>query len=190
MHNLHILIVNADNANEAVKKAKSSINHWGDSNNWSSIGGVAGEDGKDDVECHEDGARWKLSYLQDDNDGTKSNFQLTLNHIKEIASDPVKFNYLKGDQAGIKTLDDAKKFLAAEINNFSVQEDESIRLYAITEAVSLLREVIDYRRIEEDPKNNNQPELFAGTYDKVGLTEFTNCTEGRQKYAVLLDMHS
>ena len=62
MHTLHFLLVMAESALDAASEAESTISDWGDCNNWHCIGGIASEDGIDDIENHED-ARWGLSYL-------------------------------------------------------------------------------------------------------------------------------
>src|SRR5262249_15532871 len=64
MHTLHFILINADSAQEAASSAESEILNWGNDNNWRSIGGVASEDGTDDIDNHE-GARWPLSFLGD-----------------------------------------------------------------------------------------------------------------------------
>jgi hypothetical protein len=52
MHNLHFLLIKADAAIDAAAEADSLILDWGDEDNWRSIGGVASEDGSDDIENH------------------------------------------------------------------------------------------------------------------------------------------
>ncbi len=59
MHTLHFLLINADSAAEAAAEASDEISDWGNENNWRRIGGIASEDGLDDVENAE-GGRWDL----------------------------------------------------------------------------------------------------------------------------------
>lgn len=54
MHTLHFILINADSAQDAATSAEGAILHWGDENNWRSIGGIASEDGTDDIDNHED----------------------------------------------------------------------------------------------------------------------------------------
>lgn len=46
MHNIHIIIVNADNHKEAEETAISSIESWGDENNWRTTIGSFDKSGK------------------------------------------------------------------------------------------------------------------------------------------------
>src|SRR3954463_10209980 len=65
MHNLHLLLIHADSAKAAAAEATRLIEDWGGENNWRRVGGVASEDGSDDIENHEHG-RWGLSFLDTD----------------------------------------------------------------------------------------------------------------------------
>lgn len=62
MHTLHFLLIFADSAADAADSAHAEIADWGNEDNWRRIGGIASEDGLDDVENAE-GARWGLSFL-------------------------------------------------------------------------------------------------------------------------------
>jgi hypothetical protein len=65
MHNLHFLLINADSAADAASETESLILDWGNENNWRSVGGIASEDGSDDVENKDDGC-WGLSFLDEE----------------------------------------------------------------------------------------------------------------------------
>src|SRR5271165_6865863 len=64
MNNLHFILIKADSAAKAASKAESLILDWGDENNWRCVGGIASEDGSDDIENHDEGT-WGLSFLDE-----------------------------------------------------------------------------------------------------------------------------
>jgi hypothetical protein len=47
---LHFIVVRADSAKEAAEDVTSEIINWGNEDNWRSIGGIASEDGSDDID--------------------------------------------------------------------------------------------------------------------------------------------
>src|SRR2546421_8608512 len=93
MHNLHFLLVNGDSAQDAASTVETAINDWGTENNWRRIGGIASEDGKDDVENHDDGG-WPLSFLDTENvpkEGTY--FSRAVAYLHSMFKEPVTLNY-------------------------------------------------------------------------------------------------
>ncbi len=44
MHNLHLIVIDAENAEEAIKRVRGEIEDWGDENNYYSISGAVSED--------------------------------------------------------------------------------------------------------------------------------------------------
>ena len=88
-HDLHLILVNADSAEDAASTAESLIEGWGDENNWRRIGGVASEDGSDDIENHDAGS-YGLSFFDgasDATDGTK--FGQAVAYLLDQLTDPV-----------------------------------------------------------------------------------------------------
>src|SRR5271166_4951267 len=65
MHNLHFILIKADSAAKAASAAENAILDWGNDNNGRSVGGIASEDGSDDIENHDEGA-WGLSFLDEE----------------------------------------------------------------------------------------------------------------------------
>ncbi|MBX9726454.1 MAG: hypothetical protein K2X09_04240, partial [Rickettsiales bacterium] len=65
MHNLHLILVNADSAEDAASSAASETIEWGNDNNWRSIGGVVSEDGADMIQNHE-GFGYPLSFFDNE----------------------------------------------------------------------------------------------------------------------------
>jgi hypothetical protein len=45
VHNLHVVVVRAGTAEDAIEEAESAIESWGDENNWRSLFAAIGEDG-------------------------------------------------------------------------------------------------------------------------------------------------
>ena len=91
MHNLHLILINADSAEDAASSAESEILQWGNENNWRSIGGVASEDGADDIENHAESG-WPLSFLDAEEGVPKDGnyFQRAIAYLKRGVCDPIK----------------------------------------------------------------------------------------------------
>ncbi len=92
MHNLHFILIKADAATDAAFEAENLILDWGDENNWRCVGGIASEDGSDDIENHDDG-RWGLSFLDGEEGIPKEGtyFSRAVAYLHREITEPVTF---------------------------------------------------------------------------------------------------
>ena len=176
MHNLHFLLIKADSAADAASEVESLILDWGNENNWRSIGGVASEDGSDDIENHDDG-RWGLSFLDVEEgiprDGTYFRRAVAYLHHRIAAPLGVLFPTIE--------------HFAIELRAFDPEGPEPWRLGEIGRELVRLSGHLCSRPASED----ETPEFHEWQFDEFGLTDLTyQFPDGARRYLVFLDMHS
>jgi hypothetical protein len=175
MHNLHFLLIKADSAADAASEVESLILDWGNENNWRSVGGVASEDGSDDIENHDYG-RWGLSFLDKEEgiprDGT--HFRRAVAYLHHRIAEPLA--QVRPALAGFSD----------ELRAFDPEGPEPWRLGEIGRALARLSEHLCSRPASED----ETPELREWQFDEFGLTDLTYQSDGARRYLVFLDMHS
>ena len=177
MHNLHFILIEADSADEAASEAENRILDWGNDNNWRCVGGIASEDGSDDVENHDEGA-WGLSFLDEEEgvprEGTYFSRAVAYLH-REIAQ-PL---------AGLPS-----KLLAFSdrLRAFDPEHGNGFELERIGRDLQHLSEHV----MSRDARGHGVeiPELYEWQFDRDGLTDMTGGSEGARRYLVFLDMHS
>jgi hypothetical protein len=182
MHNLHFILINADSAKDAASEADSLILHWGDENNWRTVGGIASEDGSDDIENHDDG-RWGLSDLPD---GAGTAFSRSLAWVRRVINDPIVLEYVPFTEC--PTLSDALHAVAQTLNAFDPQIGKPFDLWCAYRNTRQLYELVEARRRE--PSEPGIRELYPWQFDHFGLTDMTEQSEGARRYLVFIDMHS
>jgi hypothetical protein len=177
MHNLHFILIKADSANEAASEAENGMLDWGDENNWRRLGGVASEDGSDDIENHDNGL-WGLSYL-DKQDGVPKDgtyFSRAVAYLLRRITEPVT------------DLRSALSELGDRLREFDPDHGDSYDLWAIGRDLKHLSELMDSRK---GLKHGTEiPEFYEWQFDHFGLTDMTEDSEGARRYLVFLDMHS
>jgi hypothetical protein len=187
MHNLHFLLIKADSATDAAFEAENLILDWGDENNWRRVGGIASEDGSDDVENESDG-RWGLSFLDAEEgiprEGTY--FSRAVAYLHREIAEPVTFAWApysthRHTQSAIRELAD---MLAA----FDPERGNTNDLWGIGRNLKHLSELIDSRRARE--QGEGIPQFYDWQFDQFGLTDMTEQSDGARRYLVFLDMHS
>jgi hypothetical protein len=187
MHTLHFILLNADSAAEAAQEADSLILHWGDENNWRSVGGVASEDGSDDIENHDDGG-WCLSYLDGENgvssDSTYFSRAVALLRLK--ITGPVTLPVTP--HSTHPDLKSAIGELSDRLRAFDPQSGDTHDLWCVRHNLKYLSEVIHSRRRQD--QGEPIPEFFHWQLDHFGLTDMTEESDGARRYLVFLDMHS
>ena len=177
MHNLHFILIKADSAKEAASDAENLIVDWGTENNWRSIGGVAAEDGSDDIENHDSGA-WGLSSLDEDKDvpreGTYFSRAVTYlhNEIKEPLAD----------------LPSTLLELSSRLRSFDPQAVGGFELWRIGRDLKSLSELMDSHAAHTCGAEISQ--LREWQFDEFGLTDLTSQSAGARRYLVFIDMHS
>jgi hypothetical protein len=176
MHNLHFILIKADSAAEAASETENLILDWGNENNWRSVGGIASEDGSDDIENKDDGA-WGLSFL-DEQEGIPREgtyFSRAVAYLRREIAEPL---------AGLRsTLDQFSDTLRA----FDTESGSPLQLDDIGRALRHLSELM-YGRARET--RVEIPEVYEGQFDQEGLTDLTEQSEGARRYLVFLDMHT
>jgi hypothetical protein len=184
MHNLHFLLINAASAAKAAFEAEHFILDRGNDNNWRRMGGVASEDGSDDIENHDDG-RWGLSMLDDiSRDGTYFSRAVALLH-RQI-TDPVTFPV--SPHSTHPDLNSAIRELSDRLQGFDPERGDTFDLWCIGRNLKHLSELIASRRQRE--QGEAIPQFFPWQFDHFGLTDLTESSEGARRYLVFLDMHS
>ncbi len=186
MHTLHFILLNADSAQEAARTAASEILHWGDDSNWRSIGGVASEDGSDDVENQDDG-RWPLSFL-DAHEGLPkegTSFQKAVAYVRRMIEDPITLRDPPHEQ--YPNLRAVLHRLAEQLLAFDPDTGSSHELWAAQRTLKQMEHILDGRGAL---RSDCVPEFYAWQLDHEGLTDMTWHTHGAKRFLVLLDMHS
>jgi len=187
MHTLHFILINADSAQEAATSMEEEILQWGDDNNWRSIGGIASEDGTDDIENHDD-ARWPLSFLDDEEglpkDGTY--FQRAITYLKQSITDPITLRY--SPYSEYPDMRAALHAIADQLYAFDPAIGSSLFLWEASRGLTQIEQILDARRALAHA--GGIPEFYRWQFDHEGLTDMTPNTEGAKRYLVFLDMHS
>jgi hypothetical protein len=186
MHNLHFILINADSATDAASEADSLILHWGDENNWRTVGGVASEDGSDDIENHDDG-RWGLSFLDDEKgiprDGTY--FSRAVAYLHREITQPVVFDLPHSTHPDLNS---AIRELSDRLRSFDPEDGKTFDLWCLGRDLKHLSELIDSRRALK--RGEGIPPFYRWQLDQFGLTDLTEDSDGTRRYLVFLDMHS
>lgn len=184
MHTLHFLLINADSAAEAAAEASNKIADWGNEDNWRCIGGIASEDGLDDVENAE-GGRWSLSFL--DHCGTKRSvtaFERTTTYLLGLLEEPITLN----DLSTHASLSDAVANVVAKLQAIDFDTDAPSVLWDASRNLQRLQQLSCARSALRH--GADIPELYSWEFSEHGLTDLTGSSEGRQRYILFLDMHN
>jgi hypothetical protein len=187
MHNLHFILIKADSAPEAASEAHTLIWDWGDSNNWRCVGGIASEDGSDDLENHEHG-RWGLSFL-DEEDGKPRQgtyFSRAVAYLHAEMTEPVRLR--SAPDSAHPELHSAFGALAGRLRSFDPDHGDSLDLWKIGRDLKHLEARVESRRARA--LGEDIPQFFEWQFDQTGLTDMTGQSEGARRYLVFLDMHS
>jgi hypothetical protein len=187
MHTLHFILINADSAQDAAICADNAILNWGDDNNWRSIGGIASEDGVDDIENYED-ARWPLSFLDSEENVPKegSYFQRAIAYLNQSITDPIALRSAPyGEYPDMKT---AIHAIADRLYEFDPDTGSSHVMWAASRTLKQIEQILDTRGALADA--GRIPEFYPWQFDQHGLTDMTTHTQGAKRFLVFLDMHS
>jgi hypothetical protein len=187
MHNLHFILIKADSAADAASETETLILNWGDENNWRRIGGVASEDGSDDIDNHDDG-RWPLSFLDAAEGVPKEGtyFSRTVAYLNMEIAPPLTlpatpFSTHPDLRSAIAELSDM-------LRAFDLEGGDTHDLWCVRRNVKHLSELIASRRAREH--DEGIPQFYDWEFDYFGLTDMTEQSEGARRYLVFLDMHS
>jgi hypothetical protein len=187
MHNLHFILIKADSAAAAASQAENQLLDWGDENNWRSVGGIASEDGSDDIENHDDG-RWGLSYLDEEpsvsKDGTY--FSRAVACLRAAITDPVTLPCEPFSTH--PDLRSALDHLSSQLRAFNPEHGHTFELWSIGQNLKHVAQLTESRRACKH--GEEIPQYYDEQYDQFGLTDITKWSEGARRYLVFLDMHS
>ncbi len=189
MHNLHLILINADSAEDAASSAENEILQWGNDNNWRSIGGVASEDGADDIDCHESKG-YPLSLLDDEEKVPKEGtyFQRAIAYLTQSITDPIRLCCsLAEDYPNMKA---ALHAIADRLYDFDPDTGSSQLMWEASRALKQMEQILDARGTLADASAGGIPEFYSWQFDEYGLTDMTHNTQGAKRYLVFLDMHS
>jgi hypothetical protein len=177
MHNLHFILIEADSATDAASEAESAILDWGNDNNWRSVGGVASEDGSDDIENKDDGG-WGLSFLDEEVGIPKAGtyFSRAVAYLLTEITQPLT-------DLAAKLIEFTDK-----LRGLDPQAVNGLELERIGRGLHDLSELV----ISRDARDRGQdiPQLREWQFDQFGLTDLTGGSQGARRYLVFLDMHS
>lgn len=185
MHTLHFLLINADSATEAADEALNEIADWGNENNWRRLGGIASEDGLDDVENAEDG-RWGLSFLDHKEPSTRTDtaFERTTAYLLGLLEEPITLN----DLSTHPSLQDAVTHVVAKLQAIDFDTDAPSVLWDASRNLQRLQQLSCARSALRH--GADIPELYSWKFAEHGLTDLTGSSDGRQRYILFLDMHN
>jgi hypothetical protein len=185
MHNLHFKLIKADTARYAAFEAENLILDWGNENNWRSVGGIASEDGSDDVENDGDG-RWGLSFLDHEDSVSKKGTYLSrvVAYLDTTITEPVTLRACPGSAHSNLRL------TIVELGDLlrAFDHGDSHDLWRIGRDLKHVSELIDARRARE--RGEDIPQFYEWQFDHFGLTDMTEQSDGARRYLVFLDMHS
>lgn len=184
-HNVHFLLIKASSAADAACIAAENTCDWGDINNFSCIGGIASEDGGDDVDNYDDGG-WSLAFLDDENvpkHGTY--FSRAVFYISQLSAEIVIQHGMPERYKDFRSaLNDVRgQFEAFNPDNYNGDELGKLRrhlkhLYEVIGTSSALKTA------------SSIPELHAWDFMEEGCTDMTHLSCGDKRNMVFLDMHS
>jgi hypothetical protein len=187
MHNLHFILIKAEEATHAAFEAENLILNWGDENNWRRVGGIASEDGSDDIE-NESHGRWGLSFLDDVDNVPKEGtyFSRAVAYLQLHLTEPVTFP--SGPFSTHADLPSAISVLGDTLRAFDIENGDTHDLWRIGRNLKHLSELIDSRRARA--QGEAIPQFYDWQFDYFGLTDMTEQSEGTMRYLVFLDMNS
>jgi hypothetical protein len=178
MHNLHIMVIAAESADEAMQAAEAHLAGWGDENNWRSIAGVIAEDGT-----------W-----HDGNGDSQYSGPFTLEELNKELAEAIELKLDTRTRTGFAKLaeGDVEGVLEGKPADFA------ILTYRMIAFVEQLRAVYSAGLL--GPQNTGDrkelPCVFTtrfrpGEFAEFGVTHLEGSgNRNEKKYAVLVDMHS
>lgn len=168
MHNLHLILVKAENGEDACNEAESFMNDWGNENNWRSFCGAVSED--DEV------------YLSGEGRYAPNEESNTIKKINKKVDGWMKnFHY---GQNGKDLLEQGKK----------IDELNSLQLWSVMKYAEQLYEIKQFKELKEYRKNKKksfnifEDEYYAHSFDEIGVTH-SNFGDGKY-WVVFVDVHS
>lgn len=166
MHNLHLILVSAENAEDACDVVESHISDFGNENNWRSICGCVSQD--DEVHIINDGR-----YPPDADDTIEKINKMVVGWLTPYASTDKLIIALNDGSKKLSDITDYMDWLRLESYADHMQN------------VALLGKKDSFDILAGD-------EFKSCEFDEVGVTDITEGEriEGNKLYVVFVDMHS
>ena len=192
MHNLHYFVLRASSAVAAAEEIDAKLDSWGDDNNYYHIGGVACEDGTDNIDNwgKGDDDNWvSLSQMDEDDDFPKTGtyYERALADVREEIDTPEDLN--EEIQGVIKWLGD--------ININGTQPPlPGVLLWQGSEFLLTTKDKLHARQSDRLGPPSYRPwkvddfgmtPIIKGHLDDTGLHEENT---DQRRYVVFVDMHS
>ncbi|MEI7668606.1 MAG: hypothetical protein WCJ33_00810 [Pseudomonadota bacterium] len=185
-HNVHFLLIRANSAKEAACVADLNTREWGDKrNNYSRIGGIASQDGSNDIQNYDDGG-WALAFLDSEDIPQNGNYySKAATYINKLsAGNTINSNlpeHLTDFKTGIHNLREQLTHFNPDCYNGD--ELGTLRVH--------LKHLYDVIGSNPALKTDLQiPELHAWNFIEEGCTDMTHLSLGKKRYIAILDMHS
>ena len=188
MHNLHLLLVRADSAEDAAGRADTAVSDWGDTTNWRVVGGIASDDGSDDIENHGD-AGWGLSFLDETEGITRKGtyFSRAVAYLHQTINGPVTL--ISSPHTTHPDLRSAINGLGDLLKGIDIAQGQPFDDWSFSRNLKYLSQ-LDHAR--QAMKNGQDiPAYYSWQLDNFGLTDLSELfPPGTRRYLVMLDMHS
>ena len=184
-HNVHFLLIKADSAKEAACVADLNTRDWGDKGNYFRFGGIASQDGSDDIQNYDDGG-WALSFLDEEEITKEENYySRAVTYIRTLsAGNTINFGLPElcmDFKTGIHNLRE-------QLTHFNPDCYKGDELGTLRVHLKHLYDVIGSNPVL---KTDSQiPELHAWNFKEEGCTDMTHLSLGKKRYIAFLDMHS
>ena len=160
MHNLHYILINGTDANDAALNAESAIEDFGNEDNWRTLGGIISIDGSSEAIHNYEGGRWSLE---------------DLNKLEgDCPMDKINGELFGVAKESIRTKDALVKALA------NLGSPDCGSLYALRE---------DIGQLISAQECLNRGTLNEYQYDEYGMSDLRVGFTGKG-FIVMVDMHS
>lgn len=178
-HNLHLVVIKADSAEDACDSVENEIIDFGNDNNWRTICGSVSEDNE--------------VFINEDNAGFMENMETIEKINAAIRKDLAALNNDNGYSRGRDLLN----ILIA--GNKKIEDLDGHDWYSVKEFAHDMSNKFDINSGEDKTETFDilkGDEYKMGHYDEFGVTQHMSATqddaefEGQKTYVVFIDMHS
>jgi hypothetical protein len=177
VHNLHLVVVNADSHEDACDTVRTLVEGFGTENNWFVVSGAISKD-TGEIYSTEEGRFDPAEILLEENNSVKFIKDKTETALENLES---LYQSFKKDS----TQDKDKLDFQDTLNKLMKDEPmDSFKVY-------LLKEFIEHKYaqiVSPDDSSVWDGYYFSHEYDRCGLTNHTE--HGENLYCVFVDMHS
>jgi hypothetical protein len=177
VHNLHLIVVNADSHEDACDRASEILESFGDSNNWSVVCGSVSKD-KGTVHSTGEGRFDPKEMLEEESNAVKF-----INNKKKTTLSSLE-NLYQSFKNKTSMPDDLEKFPKILKDLIDGKKVDSFNIYLLKDFIETKYQLANTSD-EDDVWTGN---FYSFKYDQCGLTNHTE--HGEDQYCVFIDMHS